>query len=310
MDIAVTGGSGLVGEVLIKALLAEGHRVTALEHSKPISSPQVTRIKGDIRDRACVAKLVEDADAVIKLSSAKWREEVFIETNLRGLYNLLEECRKKPGRRFIHTSGDATYGIWYYPQPKVITEKHAPTAYPDRYAMSLVLEDTMCRQYEIMHQMPITVIRPSWILPAEDPSFVRHFMSPSWQRYLDDKEKAELGRGVAKLVIAKDKTGKPIRRHVVHVQDVVTAFLLALKSDRSIGQAYNIAAPAPFDYAQCAKYLARKLKLPVTEITVPEAFSFEISSKKAQRQLGYRQKYDTTRMLEESLAAYRKKTRA
>ena len=276
MNIAVTGGSGLVGKELIKALLAAGHCVRALEHSTPISSAQGTRIKGDIRDRACVERLVADADAVIKLSSAKWREDVFIETNLRGLYNLLEECRKKPGRRFIHTSGDAAYGIWYYPQPKVITEKHPPTAYPDRYAMSLVLEDAMCGQYEIMYRTPITVIRPSWILPADDPFFVQHFMSQRWERYLDDAEKAQLKKGATKLVIAKDKRGKPIRRHVVHVKDVVVAFLLALKNDKSVGQAYNVAAPAPFDYEQCARYLSKKLKLPVIEVTVPEAFSFEI----------------------------------
>lgn len=306
MSIAVTGGSGLVGKELITALVAEGYGVTALEHSTPISCAGVTRIRGDIRDRACVEKLVSQCDAVIKLSSAKWREEVFIETNLRGLYNLLEECRKKPGRRFIHTSGDAVYGIWYYPQEKVIDEMHPPTAYPDRYAMSLVLEDTMCGQYEIMYRTPITVIRPSWILPANDPFFVRHFMSSNWERYLDDDEKADLKKGVTKLVIAKDKQGTPIRRHVVHVKDVVSAFLLALRNDRSIGQAYNVAAPAPFDYEQCARYLSKELKLPVIEVTVLEASSFEISSKKAEGDLGYRQKYDTMAMLEESLRAYRK----
>lgn len=306
MNIAVTGGSGLVGKELIGALVAEGHSVAALEHSTPISLAGVTRIKGDVRDRGCVEKLIGDCDAVIKLSSAKWREEVFIETNLRGLYNLLEECRKRQGRRFIHTSGDAVYGIWYYPQPKVIDETHPPTAYPDRYAMSLVLEDTMCGQYEIMYKMPITVIRPSWILHANDPSFVRHFMSSSWERYLDGREKAELKKGAVKLVIAKDKQGKPIRRHVVHVKDVVSAFLLALKNEKSIGHAYNVASPAPFDYEQCARYLSKELKLPVIEVTVPEAFSFEISSQKAQRELGYRQKYDTMAMLEESVRAYRK----
>ena len=52
--------------------------------------------------------------------------------------------------------------------------------------------------------------------------------------------------------------------------------------------------------------LAKELKLTVIEVTVPEAFSFEISSRKAQGELGFGQKYDTMAMLEESLGAYRK----
>ena len=59
MNVLVTGGSGLVGKELIKALLAKGHCVTALEHSTPVPFTEVKKIKGDIRDRECVKQLVE-----------------------------------------------------------------------------------------------------------------------------------------------------------------------------------------------------------------------------------------------------------
>jgi UDP-glucose 4-epimerase len=309
MKVLVTGGSGLIGRELIQSIIEEGYSVIALEHSTPIPFQKIAKIKGDIRDRECVRKLVEGADTIIKLSSAKRREEVFIETNLRGLYNLLEECRQKERRRFIHTSGDATYGIWYYEQLKTIDETHPPTAYPDRYAMSLVLEDAMCDQYRIMYNMPISTLRPSWVLPAEDSGFVEHFMTPCWEGYLSDKEKADLKKGIMKLVVVKDRRGKPIRRHVVHVRDVASAFLLVLKNDKSAGNAYNIASPAPFNYEECAIYLSKELKIPVIEVSVPEAFSFEISIKKAEKELGYKPKYDTNKMLEESLVAFKKKGR-
>ena len=195
MNIAITGGSGLVGKELIRALVADGYGVTALEHSTLVAAADVMRVRGDIRDRGCVEKLVEDCDAVIKLSSAKWREEVFIETNLRGCTTCWRSVEN--GR-----AGDSSTPAEMLSMASGITRsrrssrrRHPPTAYPDRYALSLVLEDTMCGQYEIMYKMPITVIRPSWILPANDPFFVRHFMSQSWERYLDDQEKAELKEG-------------------------------------------------------------------------------------------------------------------
>ena len=76
MHILVTGAAGYIGSILVPALLAEGHEVTALDnflygqtslldccHHK-----KLTIVRGDARDKALVAELLKKTDCIMPLA--------------------------------------------------------------------------------------------------------------------------------------------------------------------------------------------------------------------------------------------------
>ena len=75
-SVLVTGGAGYVGSALVPRLLDAGHRVTVLDLYlygedlfAPLRGPNLTEVKGDLRDPAAVAKALEGGvDAVIHLA--------------------------------------------------------------------------------------------------------------------------------------------------------------------------------------------------------------------------------------------------
>ncbi len=77
MRILVTGGAGYLGSVLVGKLLSEGHAVTVVDnllYGTPSllhvsTHPNFAFVRGDVRDRGVMAKLVEKADVVIPLAA-------------------------------------------------------------------------------------------------------------------------------------------------------------------------------------------------------------------------------------------------
>lgn len=64
--VALTGASGFVGAALLKALLADGYAVRALQHHTPLSAhPNLTIIHGSLGDAEACTHLVTGADTVI-----------------------------------------------------------------------------------------------------------------------------------------------------------------------------------------------------------------------------------------------------
>src|SRR4029079_14287970 len=72
-NILVTGGAGYLGSTLVRAFLAEGHRVTVLDSflfnqaplNHVVADPNFTAVRGDARDEATLKPLVKAADTVI-----------------------------------------------------------------------------------------------------------------------------------------------------------------------------------------------------------------------------------------------------
>src|SRR5687767_7844562 len=71
--IAITGGAGFLGLHLARRLLADGHAVRTLDVA-PLEEPElehgVEELRGDVRDPAPVARLVEGADILVHAAAA------------------------------------------------------------------------------------------------------------------------------------------------------------------------------------------------------------------------------------------------
>lgn len=308
---AVFGASGKLGRAVIAALEQRGFGVRALVHRTPVAGRNVVSVPGSIVDPAAVAEVVRGADVVVQLATTKEDPATFFDVSVRGTFNLLEACRREQVRQFILFGGDAALGIWFYPQPIPLDENHPRTAYPGYYAFSKVMEEAMAEQYAIQYGVKVTVLRASWVFSGGD--LLQHFS------LLHNVRPAEPGHGfgavgddVMRLVVAKqeripvllDATGAPLRRHIVHLDDVVQAFNRALDNPSAFGQTFNISGPAPFDYRVAADYLSRRLDLPTVDLPCPAYHSFEINITRARTVLGYAPENDFFRMADRAISSH------
>jgi nucleoside-diphosphate-sugar epimerase len=123
--VLVTGGAGYVGSALVPKLLARGYQVRVLDlylYGDDVldavrSDPRLEEIRGDIRDRACVARAVAGADAVVHLAcisndpSFELDPALGRSINYDAFETLVDLARDGGVRRFIYASSSSVYGL-------------------------------------------------------------------------------------------------------------------------------------------------------------------------------------------------------
>jgi nucleoside-diphosphate-sugar epimerase len=112
MRVLVTGSTGHLGEALCRVLREDGVDVVGLDL---LPSPYTT-VVGSIADRALVRRAVAGADAVLHAATlhkphvGSHRRQDFVDTNVTGTLNLLEEAVAAGVERFVFTSTTSAFG--------------------------------------------------------------------------------------------------------------------------------------------------------------------------------------------------------
>lgn len=113
MRVAITGGTGYLGPIVIEELLREGHEVTALEHRQrapDASNARLRRVKGDVRDVASLREAFRGCDAVVHLVAIlrenKKRGVTFERMHVEATRNVLQAAREEGVRRYLHMSAN------------------------------------------------------------------------------------------------------------------------------------------------------------------------------------------------------------
>jgi dTDP-glucose 4,6-dehydratase len=127
MKILVTGGAGFIGsEFVHQILLTQDHVISIvdsltyagrLENLSAVKD-KVSFYQIDISNKIAVEKLFdsEHFDVVVHFAAESHVDNslenpnTFLRTNVEGTLNLILECVKKPGLRFIQISTDEVYG--------------------------------------------------------------------------------------------------------------------------------------------------------------------------------------------------------
>ncbi|MDY7009918.1 MAG: NAD(P)-dependent oxidoreductase [Planctomycetota bacterium] len=321
-NVLLTGASGKIGRSTLPELVKAGYSVRALEFEEPVNVERLKGVEvvhGDLRDASLASILVEDMDAVIHLANVKENRALFMSANVGGTFELLDACRECGHiRQYIQAGSDARAGIYYYPQPIPVDENHPHSGYPGYYPLSKVLEEVMCEQFRIQYNLPITVLRFSWVHDEDD--LLAHitlkepdFGVPIWKDWAVTSEQKEFfgkgADGVAKLI---HPDGKPGIRQIVGIKDVVKSVMLAVGNPAAVGEAFNVSGPSPFSYDIAAGYIAEKLNLPVVDFEVGEYHDFSIDMTKSRSVLGLHPEYDIFRIADDAIAfrkAGKKRTR-
>ena len=106
MIIAVTGGTGFVGQRLIDLAVERGHQVHALARRPQEPRDGVTWIAGDLGSREALEQLVTGTDAVIHVAGVINSPDAagFEAGNVNGTLTMLAAATAAGTRRFVHVS--------------------------------------------------------------------------------------------------------------------------------------------------------------------------------------------------------------
>jgi len=229
MPILVTGSSGHLGEALVRVLDAAGGKPVGVD----IKPSPFTTLVGSIADREFVRRAMADVHAVIHAATlhkphvATHSRQAFVDTNITGTLNLLEEAAAHEVRAFVYTSTTSVYGRALTPPPGApaawITEDVAP-APKNIYGVTKLAAEHLCELFRRNRDLPCVVLRTSRFFPELD----------------DHRQTRELYDDL------NVKVNEMLYRRA-DLEDVAAAHLLAVERAPALGFGrYIVSATTPF----------------------------------------------------------------
>ena len=229
MKILVTGSSGHLGEALMRTLRPSAHHVVGVDI---VASPFTDRV-GSIADRAFVKECMRGVSGVLHAATlhkphvATHSRQDFVDTNITGTLNLLEEAAAAQVESFVFTSTTSVYGHALTPPagaPAVwVTETTVPVP-KNIYGVTKLAAENLCELFRRKFALPVIILRTSRFFPE-----------------IDDNPVAR-----AHYADANIKANEYLYRRA-DVADIVAAHLRALERAPSIGFGrYIISATTPF----------------------------------------------------------------
>ncbi len=238
-SVLVTGAWGFIGSYFCKlALRSTDWKLTAFGRAgssrsesrlaQPDCERSLLRIKGDLTDASSLSGICEGIDYVVHFAAKTFVDHSvvdpnpFIQSNVVGTYNLLEQARKYRVERFIQVSTDEVYGS--IAEGAYNEDSRCNPTNP--YAATKAAADSLALAYHHTYGLPLMVTRtennagpyqhPQKVFPA----FVQRALAGE------------------KLCLYGD--GKHVRQWL-HVEDHCRAIMMLLDRGTS-GNVYHIAA--------------------------------------------------------------------
>ena len=232
--ILVTGSSGHLGEALMRTLRAMKRDAIGLD----VQPSEFTDIVGSIADRDVARRAIAGCDIVLHAATlhkphvATHSRQEFVDTNISGTLNLLEESVAADVGTFIFTSTTSVYGRAMNPPAGAaavwVTEDLVP-APKNIYGVTKLAAENLCELFHHKFKLPCLVLRTSRFFPEEDDN-------PDTRATFTD---------------ANIKANEFLYRRA-DVEDIVSAHLLAIDKAAEIGFGrYIISATTPFARSDC-----------------------------------------------------------
>jgi nucleoside-diphosphate-sugar epimerase len=242
MRIIVTGGTGRLGRYVIKELVEHGHDVLSIDRVVP-SEQACPSLALDLVEVKGLFSVFDSADAVMHLAripfpytgngydpaSGLWKTpDLAADTerfcrNVTISYNVLVASLEAGVKRIVSGSSLAVYGLYYpscqnAPDYLPIDENH-PLIPQDPYGMTKLVGEKLCDSFARKKEIQIASLRFALIATDEQyPILLERRKDPLW-------------RGTGALW------------SYIDVRDAAVACRLAVESDFSGHEPFNICAP-------------------------------------------------------------------
>lgn len=238
MKICISGASGFVGSHLCKELLARGHTLRLLTHSRPAAVYEHTdTVSGSVISPADCVKSAAGCDAVINLVG------IIREFPDKGA--TFDALHVEATRNMVHASKQN--GISRYLQMSALGSR--PGAVSGYHKSKFQAEELVAAS-----GLEFTIFRPSLIFGPND-AFVNM-----------------IAGFIRKLSIVPVIGNGQYRLQPISADDVARCFALALEKPDTVNRIYNICGPDRLTYLQIVdeianalnRYFVLKVKNPLT----------------------------------------------
>jgi dihydroflavonol-4-reductase len=241
--VLVTGGTGLVGGAIVRALLKRGRTVRVLVRDPGraggLLGANVDIAPGSLQDvgslRAACRGIAEIYHVAGTVDTHEHGAEEILDTNVEGTRRLLEAAQTAGVSRVVYTSSVSVYGDLL---PLGVAED-APPAPAGVYGVSKVQAERLVRE-TVSAGLRAVIVRPCIVYGPGDRYFVPQALR------------------VVRLPVVPLPDGG---RHVidlVHADDLATAHLLVMAAGQS-GEAYNVTGGGRLQAGELIRLMAGAL---------------------------------------------------
>jgi dihydroflavonol-4-reductase len=301
MRVFVTGGSGFIGSVVVRTLVAEGHEPRCLVRPRSrthrIDAIRCERIEGDVRDAGSVKKGMDGCEGVIHLASpSAWNEidsPLMDEVIEGGTRNVLDAARGQRGTRVVFVS--SVVAVNGSDVPRTFDET-ATFTLPDaklRYSRCKRAAERLCAA-AIKDGVPVVIVNPGEVYGPGDTGMVT-------AGNLVDVARARpvlVCRGGTSLVYVDDvalgivralERGRAGERYILGGDNLTIRQLAELCLQLLARKKLVITVPNAIVKPLTAVATTLRIPLPYNPHVVPYATKYWfMDSSKAQRELGVR----------------------
>jgi nucleoside-diphosphate-sugar epimerase len=277
--ILITGAAGYLGSMLATKLVSLNYFVTAvdiLKYDKNSLSHLFGKknfrfIKGDIRQISCIKKIVKSQDFIFPLAALvgaplceKYKKNA-IKTNLKSIEYLIKYLKSE--QKIIYPTTNSGYGIG---EKNKFCDENSPLKPISLYGVTKAEAEKIVLNYKnsVCFRLA-TVFGYSYRMRTD--LLVNNFVEKAVKKKKLDLFEAHF------------------RRNYIHISDVVSAFIYAIKNFNKLkGQTYNLGLSS----ANLTKIaLAKKIKKKIMNLKIkiiknrfdPDKRDYYVSNKKIEK---------------------------
>jgi UDP-glucuronate 4-epimerase len=242
MKLLVTGGAGFIGSHFVESVLEGGHEVAVLDEFNDFYDPAIKRanlarvLEGirlyetDIRNAQEVQKAVTEfkPDALVHFAARAGvrpsiqEPELYIDTNIKGTFNLLEAARLAGVPRFISASSSSVYGVLKtapFREDMCLNQTISP------YAATKLAAEQLCSNFSHLYGMRCVSLRFFTVYgPRQRPDLAIH----SFTRAIHE------GRSIRQFGDGST------RRDYTYIDDIVQGLLACLDYEGPLCDVFNL----------------------------------------------------------------------
>lgn len=306
MKTLVIGATGIIGNHIVRELLADGHDVFAFSRgqtpSRNLDGLSVQRITGDITDINSLKKAFAGMDWVFQ-AAAYYPQNMFekahhVRVALSGVRNVIEASLKTKIKRLIYTSSLTTIG-----QAKRGTLADETIPYdlagrdPHPYFLVKHLSEEELRRSCRQEGLPVVMVNPTGCFGPYElkpphlcliPQLVKKAIPAYISNHLNVVDAADVGRGHV-LAALKGRIGE---RYILGGQNTTTMEVIREICRLAGVRAPRLRVPISLAVSLCSidEFLSFKLhkkpKLPILGVRFVQ-YAQHLSIAKAENELGY-----------------------
>jgi UDP-glucose 4-epimerase len=166
MQALVTGGAGFIGSNLVRQLVQDGHDVVVLDnllsgYRSNLDGLDVRLEIGDIRDAACVDRVMSGVNVVFHVAAAVGNKRSIehplldAEINVLGTLNVLEAARRHGVPKIVTSSSAGVFGEL---KELPIREDH-PVEPDSPYGATKLCAEKQCLAYAKLYELEAICLR-------------------------------------------------------------------------------------------------------------------------------------------------------